>query len=509
MHLSGLRSEERPNVAGQISLRRTGLVVFAARIASIFTGLVFLVIMTRSLSAQQFGLYEVIVDLVTFAAYPAGLVAFWATRDIARGKMFGKTAVVLNLALSALGVAIYIGLSFFSATMIPSANLATLFFAVLLVPVAYLNQAANSVVAGHRPVVLGYAVIFSEVAKLAVAYPLLIVFKVGIDGVIFSVMVANLAQAVASVAMAGDAVSSPINFEQGRKWLANSWLPILTTLPLFLGIADTYVASLAASDTVLVGYYQAAFSVASLAGYSLYLASAMYPLLLKGSDHKVTAMTLDLALSFGIPMAVGAAVLATPILHLLNPVYLDASTALGILAMAALGNTVSSVFDQVLLGKDRVDVDETAKFADYLRSSILFVAKVNIALAAFYVAAVYLSIVGGLASGLSKAETLDLWALAQLGVFIVGISIKARRIRKVEQIIVPRSIGYYVGSAGTMAVLLYLLKGFISYARGTFFLTLELVVVSGIGVGVYAAIVLTLDKDLRAFVRKALRENLA
>ena len=489
-------------------MRKTGLVVFAARIASIFTGLVFLVLMTRTLTAQQFGLYEVIVDIVTFAAYPAGLVAFWATRDIARGKMFGKTAVLLNLVLSALGVAIYVGLSLYSATMIPSANLMTLFFAVLLVPVAYFNQAANSVVAGHRPVVLGYAVIFSEVSKLAVAYPLLVVFKIGIDGVILSVMVANLAQAVASVALAGDAMSSPIDMERGRKWLVHSWLPILTTLPLFLGIADTYVASLAAGDTVLVGYYQAAFSVAALAGYSLYLASAMYPMLLKGSDHKVTASTLDLALSFGIPMAVGAAVLATPILHLLNPVYLDAAIPLGILAMAALGNTVSSVFDLVLLGKDRVDVDEDAKLGAYLKSSILFVAKVNIVLAAVYIVAVYLSITAGIMSGLSKTETLDLWALAQLGVFMVGITIKARRIGKTEPILVPRSIGYYVVGAGMMAVLLYFLQGFMTYSRGTFFLVAELVVVSGVGVTVYGAFVLTLDKDLRAFVRRAIRENL-
>jgi hypothetical protein len=145
-------------------------VVFAARIASIFTGLIFLVMITRSLSVQQFGLYEVITDLVAFAAYPAGLVAFWATRDIARGKMFGKTAIVLNIVLSAIGVTLYVVLSYLSAEKIAQASFPTLVFAVLLVPVAYFNQAANAVVAGHKPAVLGYAVIFSESAKLAVAY---------------------------------------------------------------------------------------------------------------------------------------------------------------------------------------------------------------------------------------------------------------------------------------------------------------------------------------------------
>jgi len=423
--------------------------------------------------------------------------------------MFGKTALVLNIALSALGFFLYVALSYFSATRIPSANIATPIFAALLVPIAYLNPAANSVVAGHRPVVLGYAVIFSEAAKLAVAYPLLIVFKVGIDGVILAVMVANLAQSIASVALAGDATSNPINLEQGKRWLAHSWLPMLTTLPTYLGLADTYIASLAAGGTILVGHYQAAYSVAILAGYSLYLASAMYPLLLKGGGDKVTAMTIDLALAFGIPMAVGAAVLATPILHLLNAQYLDASTALGILAIAALVYTVSAVFDQTLLGKDRIDVDESAKFADYLKSNIVFVAKVNIAMSAVYISVVYLTVTGGLASGLSTPTILEIWAVAQLGVFTLFVIVKARRVHTVGKLVYPTSLGYYIVGAGLMAAILYVLQRFIVYGEGTFYLALELVAVGVLAVGAYGAFVLALDKTLRAFLSKALRESFA
>jgi O-antigen/teichoic acid export membrane protein len=496
-------------VTAPIPLRKTGLVVFGARIVSIFTGLVFLVMITRSLSAQQFGLYEVITDLVAFAAYPAALVVFWATRDIARGKMLGKTAIALNIAMSTIGIVMYFALSYFSASRIPSASLATLFFAVLLVPVAYLNQAANAAAAGHRPVVLGYAVLVSETTKLAVAFPLLIVFKVGIDGVILAVMFANLAQSIASAALTRDGLSSPIDLDQGKRWLAHAWLPMLTTLPLTLGVADTYIASLAASDTTLVGYYQAAFSVATLAGYSLYLASAMYPLLLKGGSDEVMAMTLDLALAFGIPMAVGAAVLANPILHLLNARYLIASTALGILAVSALVNAVSGLFDQTLLGKERVDVNEDAKFGDYLKSSIVFVAKVDLALSVSYLALVYLTVIYGISAGLSIATTLDVWAVAQLAVFTFFVFVKARRIRQLGKLVIPRSIGYYVVGAGIMAVVVYVLKGFIVYGRGTFFLALELVVVCGVGVLAYGAFVLALDKNLREFARRALKETFA
>lgn len=496
-------------MGSQISLRKTGIVVFAARIASIFTGLVFLVMMTRSLSAQQFGLYEVITDIVAFSAYPAGLVAFWATRDIAREKMYGKTAIVLNIALSALGIGAYLVLSYFSAARVAPSDLQTLVFAAILVPASYLNQAANSVVQGHKPVVLGYAVIFSEASKLLVAFPLLVVYKVGIDGVILAVLAANLAQGISSGLLAGDALSKPVSVEQGKRWLAHSWLPMMTTLPLILSVADTYIASLAARGTVLVGHYQAAFSVATLAGYSLYLASATYPLMLKGGGDHVASMTLDLTLAFGIPMAVGAAVLATPILHILNAQYADASTALGILAFSALCFTVSSVFDQVLLGRDRVDVDESSKFRDYLRSSILFVAKANIGVSVVYLSLVYLSVAGGLSLGLSSPSILDTWAVAQLCVFVLAIFVKSRKVRTVTKIVVPSSIGHYALGALGMAAVVFLLRPLISYAGGAFFLAFELVLVGGAGLVAYVVLVLGLDKDLREFARRAVRETLA
>ena len=181
--------------------------------------------------------------------------------------------------------------------------------------------------------------------------------------------------------------------------------------------------------------------------------------------------------------------------------------ALGILALAALANTVSSVFDQILLGKDRVDVDESAKFSDYLRSSILFVAKVNIVMAAVYLVAVYVTVTAGIASGLSHATTLDVWAVAQLGVFIVSSLVKWRRVRRIETLVFPSSIGYYAVGAGIMALVLYPLQGFLVYGLGTFALALELVAVSVVGVGAYGVFVLVLDKTLRNFIRTAWRET--
>ena len=493
-------------MASQISLRRTGIIVFTARIASIFTGLAFLVMMTRSLSAEQFGLWEVVIDIVTFAAYPAGLVAFWATRDIARGKMFGKTAVLINFLLSLLGIGLYFVFSLVSAPRI-SADISTLTLAVLLVPISYWNQAANAVVSGHKPSVLGFAVIVSEVAKLAVAFPLLIIYKTGIEGVILSVIVANLAQSAASTLLAGDALSNPVEIGAARRWLSNSWLPVLTTLPLMFGIADTYVASLAAAGTSLVGYYQAAYSVAAIAGYSYYLASAMYPLLLRGGDHSVTARTLEFALLVGIPMATGGAALAKPILYFLNPVYADGSLALSILCFAVLVNTVSMVFDQTLSGRDKVDVDESSRFRDFLGSNLLFVAKVNLAVGVTYVAAVYAVVAVGLSSGLSVPAVLELWATAQLLIIGGFVLVKLKRIGLIGQPTFARSELYYAAGALVMGVSLWLLGGLIQYKVGSLRFALELGAVSLTGLGIYGAFVLAVDDKLRALARRVVRET--
>ena len=80
-------------MASRIRLRSTGLLVFGSRLVSVVTGLGFLVLVARSLDPAKFGLWEFILDLVTFSAYPVSVLAFRVTRDVARRRMIGKTAI--------------------------------------------------------------------------------------------------------------------------------------------------------------------------------------------------------------------------------------------------------------------------------------------------------------------------------------------------------------------------------------------------------------------------------
>ncbi|MGA2663719.1 MAG: hypothetical protein ABSF83_02070 [Nitrososphaerales archaeon] len=495
-------------MAKRISVRRTGLVVFSFRVVSIFTGLAFLLMMTRTLSTTQFGLWEVVLDLVTFASYPAGLLVYWATRDIARGRLLGRTAIGMNLGLSAAGMALYVVLSVATAPRVGQSDLTTILLAIFLVPIAYWNTAANAIVSGYDPIVQGYSTIASEAFKLAFAYPLLVVFHVGIDGVIVSLMAANLAQSATSTVLARGALALPLDRAAGKRWAVRAWLPSLSTLPYALGIADTFIASLLAGGTMTVGFYQAAFTVATLAGYSYYLGTAMYPLLLRGGagSDGIPTTTLDLSLLFGIPMAVGAAVLAKPILFVLNPRYVESTTALEILAFASLGNAMAVILDSVLAGRERVDIDEAAGFRRFVRSNLFFVFLVDFGSSAVYIGAVAVIVAVGTARGASPVTIIDLWSAAQLVVFWGFVAARVVRIRRDSKLALRRSFVYYLAGSALMAAFFWGAGGLLlDYGAHVLQFGADLSLIALCGVAIYFGFLFATEKEFRRLAAAVLR----
>lgn len=497
-------------MAKRISVRRTGFAVFSFRIVSVFTGLAFLLMMTRALTVSQFGLWEVVLDLITFASYPAGILVYWATRDIARGRLLGRTALGMNLALSVGGMLLYVVLAYGTAARVGHSDLTTILLAIFLVPIAYWSQAANAIVSGYDPIVLGYSTMASEVSKLVFAYPLLIVFHVGIDGVIVSLMAANVAQAASSTLLARGALELPFDPDSGRRWARRAWLPSLSTLPYFLGVADTFVASLVAGGTVTVGFYQAAATVATLAGYSYYLGAALYPLLLRGGEgsEELPSITLDLSLLFGIPMAVGAAALAKPILFVLNPksqYYVESTTALEILAFSALVYSMAQILDQVLAGRVTADVEDAAGFWQLRHSDLFFVFLVDIGSPLTYVLSVVVIVAVGTHVGASPETIIDVWALAQLVVFSLFVAARVVRIRKTGKLSLRPSFIKYVAGAALMGAFLEGAGALLNYGLRTVEFVEELALIAVAGVAVYFVFMFATDRNFRRLTRALLR----
>jgi hypothetical protein len=486
-------------------LRSTGLTVFAGRIISAFTGLLFTVMVTHWLLTKDVGLWEVIVDLVTFSAYPVGLVAFWVTRDVARGRMVGRTALLLGGAISGVGLALYFGLTFVTSTSL-AASIVPFLLGALLVPLSYWSAVANSIVQGYRPTAYGYSLVVSELAKLAVAYEALYVFRLAILGVILALMTSYLVQAAVSTYLVRGTTVQPFDTALASRWGRLGWLPLVSYLPTVVAVADTYVASVSFGLSV-VGYYQAAFIIASVVGYSSALAFSLYPLLLKGGGVKLPALTVEFSLLFSLPMASGLIALSGPILVLLGPSsdplrYLPASEGLQILAAMFVLSSISLIIDQTLLGTERVDENENVTYVSLARSNLLFVPVANVSASALYIGSMYGVLYYSFASGLSFAAAVALWGVVELLSTLVILLVKARRAKGVARLLPDRNVVYYLGAAALMGLVVYLASGFVvDGSSASFYYGLRLLVLVVLGGAVYFGIVYAVDPKVRRMAR--------
>jgi O-antigen/teichoic acid export membrane protein len=458
----------------------------------------------RWLSPSGFGTWEVIVTIVTFASYPVGTVAYWATRDIARGRMVGRTALATGALMSSLGLVIYFGFAFVTYSRI-AASVTPFLLGALLVPLSYWGAAASAIVTGYRPSVYGYSLLFSEVAKLAAAYEALYVYHLGIEGVILGLLTAYLVQSLVSTYMVRNTTAERFDPSQVRRWSKLFWLPALSYLPASLAVADTYVVALT-HGTAVVGTYQVAFTVATVVTYASSLVFSMYPLLLRGGDERLPAVSLEFSMLFAIPIAIGCIVLAGPILFLFGPKYVPGALGLEILAVMFIFNNVSLLLDQTLTGTEKADVGETPSFWGLVRSNLLFVPAANIGYGIVYLVTLFIAVSYAVVAGFSDSADVATWATVQLAATVVFVLLKLRRARGVARLVPGISLGYYLVGGLIMGAVVYFAAPYVAVQTyGTVSYGVHLVALVLLGAAVYFGITYLLDRKFRDMAQSFLR----
>ena len=97
-----------------------------------------MIIVTRSLSATEFGTWSLIVGLITYVLITHNVISFWVTREVAREKDSGKTALFSSAIFSAIGICAYIIIAnFVSDPAQVESNL--LLFAINQYKISFLN----------------------------------------------------------------------------------------------------------------------------------------------------------------------------------------------------------------------------------------------------------------------------------------------------------------------------------------------------------------------------------
>jgi hypothetical protein len=239
---------------------------------------------TRSVSQTEFGIWGNIGDLLSYFILFSSVIPFWTTRFVAREHPgAARTGLIANVLLSVASASVYLLLL---PTMLPILNVSAYAILYSIVAIQILGlftvTTLEAIVQATQPQALGYALIISEVCKIAVGFVVIVVFGLGLIGGIISIIGSILIQIAFYLKITAGELKESVSWAYLRDWIKASPINIYS-------IFGSRIASFTLIFLFIYGelarsYYQAAITIAGIIGYSTYLAFALYPKLLSRAD---------------------------------------------------------------------------------------------------------------------------------------------------------------------------------------------------------------------------------
>ncbi|MDH5770083.1 MAG: hypothetical protein OEZ25_02175, partial [Candidatus Bathyarchaeota archaeon] len=293
-------------VKSDIRLKYSGLVVFASYILSVATGLAFVLMITRNVSTEEFGVWGNISDLSNYFILLSGVIPFWATRFVAREHGgSAKTGLIANLFISVASASIYLALlpTILSALQISTAY--TILYTIISIQILelYTISALEAVLLAKQPQTVGHGLLIYEVCKVTLGFTLIIQLKLGLVGAIYSMISSYIIQIVFYIKLTAKELKESVNWTYLKEWLKAS--PINLYNVVGNRIAAFTLIFLFMYGELARSYYGAAVTIASIVTYSTFLAYALYPRLLSESNTKDVSTSLKMVLMVAIPMTTG------------------------------------------------------------------------------------------------------------------------------------------------------------------------------------------------------------
>ncbi|MEM2338903.1 MAG: hypothetical protein QXW83_01730, partial [Nitrososphaerales archaeon] len=339
----------------KIRLRYAGLIAFVTHIVGIFTGFLFVTIITRRLPIYEFGLWVWISRLIGYFAFPALIINYWVTRYIARGFKVAKTSLLLTTLLASISTIFYLAILPLASKVV---NAPQFFFliATIQVPLTYFIYNLNSISYGTRPQVISYGNLVFEILKVPIAALMVVFFRLSLIGAILAVAFAQICQVLIVYTFIRSEVKGSFDKKLVKLWLKAFWIPMYGEFANFSLTLDVIIIIALISSSVALAYFGAAYTIASLVCSPIYLAYALYPKLLAGGVSKDVEEALKLVMMLAIPMAIGAFIISREILYILNPKYVVAVPVAQVLILYALLCIIASFSGYIILGTEKVEL---------------------------------------------------------------------------------------------------------------------------------------------------------
>jgi O-antigen/teichoic acid export membrane protein len=483
----------------EIRLHYSGFVIFAAKMLSVATGLIFQLMIARSTTTQEYGIWFNISDVTAYFTILAGVFPFWALRFTARTKEGAvKTGFVTNLTIAMTAALAYLLITpLITSTLGISQKYIFLYLlASTQIIEVYTLNALESCLQAKKPQTLGYGLLLGEICKITLGFTFIIRLQLSLFGALISIIIGVAVQLTYYSKLLVEELKEKVKWTYVKEWakgsLANIYYVIGNQIAAFIFIMlFTYGGQEAR------GNYGAAAQIANIVTYSSFLAFALYPKLLAEKSSRDISTSLKTVLMFAIPMAAGALAIPDSYLTILKGEFRGAWPILMVLAIDALIAATSTTLSFVLYGFERVDEKAKISFKELVKSrlftafSLPYIHSAITLPATFYILTNYTQnqpVPSALAVAIINST-------ARFAMFLILYAM----VRKMTEIKIPwKNITKYLFASAIMATVIYAIPH-----QTRIYATLSVTALGGI---IYLALLMALDKEARTLAHSVWQE---
>jgi O-antigen/teichoic acid export membrane protein len=364
-----VRGEEEQRV--RIRVRLSGLLIFLGEVLALFTGFAFSVYVARALSKDEFGLWFLLMSLVSYFQVAQSVIPYWGGREFSRGLDVAKTLVTANLMAGAAMWVLFLSLSPIVFVRV-AGNMQALMVAGLLIPVYYVRSSVETAIGARWPHKLAPRDLMTDMVKLILVVALATLIPLRLAGVLLATLAGHVCFIIYGLAVLKPALERRVEPERIKRWLSMAWLPLYRDAGgLLLVASDALLVGLLMSPSSL-GSYGVALSIAGALRLTGFLYTALGPKILRrgvveGAD---VANAYKAVLLFAVPILVGGMVLAPDLIRIFGSRYLEGLPALNLLLLSTFIGVLWGVIVTAIIASDKTDVERRVPFKSLLKSSM-------------------------------------------------------------------------------------------------------------------------------------------
>ena len=489
----------------EVRVTYSGLIAVFMSVVNVILGFIFTIMITRSLTPDEFGMWNLILGFIFYMVVVEPTISYWVTRETARNIPSQKTAIISSSLFSIGGVFGYLAIAFLVGNQ-TTIDHEIILLGSILVPVMILNNTLIGINLGWKPHTPQFARLFFLIAQICLVAFLVYFLQMGIQGIIISSFIANIASIIALTFYARKKLYNRLNLQYLQNWIRRSWLPLYPALGSGISSLGVIIFSIITQSTEGVGFWAAAIVNVVLITQAIHIAKSTYPKLLHDGVSTYLKQNLNLLIFITILFTSITITFSKQSLFILNPVYEIVFPVVIVVAIWKFFDVIGLAFQSYITGIEQVDTKNTSKFKDYVKSKLFLIPTITLIQHSITMILLTLGLLS--LSHFSQFNLLLYWAgiglLIQIPITIYLYYLSKNLFTISFEFI--KFFKYIFSSVISFGSVYFLMDITLVYEQELIFFTFNVLLYAIIAVGSYLGISYLLDSTIRDLINSSLNE---